>query len=195
MPLVVDPSLEVVPDFTSNLYAGICVDLTGATNQTEEQVIEHLTQTWNADHDARVADWNQNQEPEAQALAAAERVHAAQQDAEHIQCETEAEKEQVEAEKKKLKMNGFDKTSTIGDFLAPCPAQYTIQKLTNFEYVELWYFSLDRCKDTLKMLHSTADNNLSLTRMDNQLMLCPMSAFKASKSVLADHELMFLTFL
>ncbi|KAG2029019.1 hypothetical protein BDR03DRAFT_821871, partial [Suillus americanus] len=84
---------------------------------------------------------------------------------------------------------------SVGNYLTPRPAQYAIQKLTNFEYVELWYFSPEGCKDALKSSRSVADNDLSITRTDDQLTLRPTSAFKASKAALADHELSFSIFL
>ncbi|KAG0694062.1 hypothetical protein DFH29DRAFT_880972 [Suillus ampliporus] len=45
------------------------------------------------------------------------------------------------------------------------------------------------------MSRSIAEDALSFTRIDNQLTIRPASAFKASKSALADHELPFATFL
>ncbi|KAG2138037.1 uncharacterized protein EDB93DRAFT_1253423 [Suillus bovinus] len=79
---------------------------------------------------------------EVQALAEAKRAQAAQEEAKHTQHKAKAKKEHLEAEKKKKqKMNRIDEASSIGDFLNPHPAQYAIQKLTNFEYVGLWYFS------------------------------------------------------
>ncbi|KAG1776788.1 hypothetical protein EV702DRAFT_1227478 [Suillus placidus] len=195
MALVVDPNLEMVPDFAGNLYAGIRADLEAATNQTEDEVITRLTETWNADHDARVAEWNRNRDEEARVLAEAERVHTTQENEARTQQEAEAEKERLEVEKKKPKMNSFDHASSVGDFLTPRPAQYAIQKLTNFEYVELWYFSPEGCKDALKSSRSVADNDLSITRTDDQLTLRPTSAFKASKAATADHELSFSIFL
>ncbi|KAG1838659.1 hypothetical protein C8R48DRAFT_680024 [Suillus tomentosus] len=121
--------------------------------------------------------------------------HKKRRNVHSAKCEAEAERERTEAEKKKPKMNGFDKASSIGDFLNPCPAQYAIQKLTNFEYVELWYFPPEGCKDALRSSHSIAENDLSFTRVDDQLALRPSSAFKASKAAIADHELMFSIFL
>ncbi|KAG1883874.1 uncharacterized protein F5891DRAFT_1243021 [Suillus fuscotomentosus] len=189
MALVADPTLEVIPDFAGNAYAGIRADLQAATNQTEEEVVTRLSDTWNADHNARIAEWNQDQEAEA------ERARITQEDAERAQREAEAEKERLEAEKKKPKMNGFDEASSVGDYLTPRPAQYAIQKLTNFEYVELWYFSPEGCRDALKSSRSIAENDLSITRTDDQLTLRPTSAFKASKAAIADHELSFSIFL
>ncbi|KAG1849838.1 hypothetical protein C8R48DRAFT_613844 [Suillus tomentosus] len=195
MPPGADPTMEVMPDFAGALYAGIRADISAAANQTEEQVIARLEQTWTEGNNARVVEWNRIREDEALAEADAAREQAAQDEAERAQHEAEAEREKLEAEKKKPKMNGFDETSSVGDFLTPRPAQYAIQKLTNFEYVELWYFSPDGCKEALKSSRSIAENDLSITRIDDQLALRPSSAFKASKAALADHELPFSIFL
>ncbi|KAG1898625.1 uncharacterized protein F5891DRAFT_955201 [Suillus fuscotomentosus] len=195
MALVTDPTLKVIPDFAGNAYAGIRMDLQAATNQTEEEVMTRLSDTWNADHNTRIAEWNQDQEAEARVLAEVERARITQEDAECAQHEAEAERERLEAEKKKPKMNSFDKASSIGDYLTPRPAQYAIQKLTNFEYVELWYFSPEGCRDALKSSRLIAENDLSITRTDDQLMLRPTSVFKALKAAIVDHELSFSIFL
>ncbi|KAG2156563.1 uncharacterized protein EDB93DRAFT_1079506 [Suillus bovinus] len=123
-----------------------------------------------------------------------ERAREAQEEAERVIREEEAQKERAEAEKKKPKMNGFEETSTVGDFLAPRPSQYAVQKLTNFEYIELWYFSPDGCKEALKTSRSIADD-YGLTKVDDQLTIRPASAFKASRAALADHDLPFSVFL
>ncbi|KAG1784875.1 uncharacterized protein HD556DRAFT_1314729 [Suillus plorans] len=114
-----NPSFETCPDFDGPAYANICDDIRRATGQTQEEVIVRLTQSWTDGHNERVDEWNQNREQEA------------------AQQEAEAEKEKVEAEKKKPKMNGFDEASSVGDSIAPRPSQYAIQKLNNFDYVEL----------------------------------------------------------
>jgi hypothetical protein len=92
-------------------------------------------------------------------------------------------------------MNVFNAASTIGDAIAPRPSQYTIQKLNNFEYIELWYFSPDGCKEALKTSRSIADDTFSLTKLNDQLTIHPTSASKASRSALPDHELSFSAFL
>ncbi|KAG1818049.1 uncharacterized protein BJ212DRAFT_1269565, partial [Suillus subaureus] len=102
--------------------------------------------------------------------------------------------ERVEVEKKKPKMNGFNNRASVGDTLAPHPSQYMTQKLNNFEYIELLYFSPDGCKEALCTACSVADD-FSLTRVNDQLTIRPAYAFKASKAAIADHDLPFSTFL
>jgi hypothetical protein len=92
-------------------------------------------------------------------------------------------------------MNGFNATASVGDSITPHPSQYAIQKLNNFEYVEIWYFSPEGCKEAMKTSRSIMDDTFSLTKLDDHLTIRPSSAFKASKSALPDHKLMFSMFL
>ncbi|KAG2147225.1 hypothetical protein BD769DRAFT_1345936 [Suillus cothurnatus] len=190
-----DPSLEVCPDFAGDLYTAIRLDLVNATGTTHQAVAERLKDAWTAGHELRVLEWNRQREEEAQAEAEVERVHAAHEEEERRAKEAEAEKEHLESERKKPKMNGFSANATVGDAIAPRPSQYAIQKLNNFKYVELWYFSPDGCKEAMKTSRSIADDTFSLAKIDEQLTICPASAFKASRSALPDHELPFSVFL
>jgi hypothetical protein len=190
-----DPSLEVRPDFGGNLYEDIRNDLIAATGATVEEVVARLTETWTRGHNERIQEWNRQREEEAQAEAEIERARAAREEEEHLAKEAETENERLEAEKKKPKMNGFNATVSVGDSIAPRPSQYAIQKLNNFEYVELWYFSPEGCKEAMKTSRSIADDTFSLTKLDDHLTIRPSSAFKALRSALPDHELTFSTFL
>jgi hypothetical protein len=139
-----DPSLEVCPDFARDLYTAIRLDLVNMTDTTHQAVAERLKDAWTAGHELRVLEWNCQREEEAQAEAEVERACAAHEEEEHRAKEAEAEKERLESERKKPKMNGFSVNA-----IAPRPSQYAIQKLNNFEYVELWYFSPDGCKEAM----------------------------------------------
>ncbi|KAG1815936.1 uncharacterized protein BJ212DRAFT_1481001 [Suillus subaureus] len=190
-----DPALEVCPDFARDLYAAICLDLVNTTNTTHQAVAERLRDAWTASHELRVLEWNCQREEEVQAEAEVEQVCVVCEEEECTAMEAEAEKECLETERKKPKMNGFSANATVGDAIAPHPSQYTIQKLNNFKYIELWYFSPDGCKEAMKTSCSIADDTFSLVKLDNQLTICPALAFKASRSALPDHELPFSIFL
>ncbi|KAG0692685.1 hypothetical protein DFH29DRAFT_817267 [Suillus ampliporus] len=194
-----DPSNEVCPDFNGNAYANICDDICRATAETQEAVVLRLTQSWTAGHNQRVDEWNQNREQEIADAVEAHRARAAQEDETRAQQEAEAERERVESEKKKPKMNGFNDKASVGDSISPRPSQYAVQKLNNFEYIELWYFSPDGCKEALRTAHSVADD-FGLTRVDDHLrsvllmhskrrnqlwltMISPFSTFLRSKNL------------
>jgi hypothetical protein len=190
-----NPSLEVCPDFEGNLYEDICNNLIAATGATAEEVVAQLTETWTCRHNKRIQEWNQQWEEEAQAEAEIEWARAAQDEEEHLAKEAKTENERLEAEKKKLKMNGFNATVSVGDSITPRPSQYAIQKLNNFKYIELWYFSPEGCKEAMKTSRSIMDDTFSLMKLDDHLTIHPSSAFKASRSALPDHELTFSMFL
>lgn len=192
--MAANPSLEVCPDFTTDAYANICQDIHRATGETQENIINRLTESWTAGHNQRVAEWNQQREREAADEAEAEQARAEQERELRALQEAEAERERVETEKKKPKMNSFNEAASVGDSISPRPSQYAVQKLNNFEYVELWYFSPDGCKEALRTARSVADD-YGLTRVDDQLTLRPAYAFKASKAAVADHDLPFSVFL
>jgi hypothetical protein len=145
-------------------------------------------------HEARVLEWNHQSDKEAQEEAEIEQAQAAQEEEEHLVEEAGAEKDHLKTEKKKPKMNGFSTMVTVGNTIAPHPSQYAIQKLNSFEYIELWYFSTEGCKEAIKTLCSIANNMFSLAKHNNQLTIQPSSAFKASRSAISDHELLFSMF-
>lgn len=189
-----DPSNEVCPDFNGDAYTDIREDIRRATGGTQEAVVLRLSQSWTIGHNQRVNEWNLNRERELADAAEADQARAAQEDEARAQQEAEDEREKVEVDKKKPKMNGFNDRASVGDALAPRPSQYATQKLNNFEYIELWYFSPDGCKEALRTARSVADD-FGLTRVDDQLTIRPAYAFKASKAAIADHDLPFSTFL
>jgi hypothetical protein len=190
-----DPSFEVCPDFAGDLFEGIRNDLVNATGTTHQAVADRLREAWEVGHETRVRDWNRQRDEAAQEEAEIERARVAREEEERTAKEAEAEKERLELEKKKPKMNSFNATVTVGDAIAPRPSQYAIQKLNSFEYVELWYFSPDGCKEAMKTSRSIADDTFSLAKLDDQLTIRPSSAFKASRSAIPDHELSFSVFL
>ena len=59
----------------------------------------------------------------------------------------EAEREAQEVEKKKQKMNTPKPGTSVVNVLISRPLQYAIQKLSVFDYVDLWYFSAEGCAE------------------------------------------------
>ena len=190
-----DPSNEVCPNFHDHFFEAIREQLVQASGDTEEEVIHRLVRSWTLDHDRRVEAWNEEQAAIARTEAEALQAQRLQEEETRRLQEAEAEKERLDAEKKKPKMNGFDNALPVSDTIIPRPAQYAIQKINNFDYVELWYFSPEGCKDASRNPQSIAEDAFGLTKVDDAIALRPLSAFKASRSALADHELSFPSFL
>jgi hypothetical protein len=136
--LLVDPALETIPDFESNNYVQMRQLLATAENVTQEQAIVILTGTWTRDIDAKKIAWAQ--QLEADALA-----QEAEDTAQRLARELELEAERAELLKKRPKMRDFVIGKKISNSIAPRPSTFALNKLENFEYVELWYFSPDGC--------------------------------------------------
>ena len=57
------------------------------------------------------------------------------------------------------------------------------------EYVELWYFTAEGCKEVSKATPTTADDTFGLLNMDTSLALCSIKATKTSPNAIADKSL------
>ncbi|KAG1907548.1 uncharacterized protein F5891DRAFT_974248 [Suillus fuscotomentosus] len=184
-----DPALDIEPDFASLTFEGIRNRIIGNTQMTHDEAANELITGWWQDRDIRLAAWT-IQENEATWLAA-EAAHTKQEciDQECQLAEQEAETEHKEVEKKKPKINDFKVGTSVSDNLTHCPSQYAIHKLKSFEYVELWYFSPDSCKDTADEAKSSADGTFGFTKVDDFVALKAVAAFKLSRKAIQDYGL------
>lgn len=113
-------------------------------------------------------------------------MHAGQ---EKLALEQEAEKECWETEKRKPKINDFKAGISVGDSLTHRPSQYAIHKLKSYEYMELWYFSPDGCKEAADEAKSSANNIFGFTQVDDFVALKLVVSFRPSCKVIQDHSL------
>lgn len=74
--------------------------------------------------------------------------------------EEEAEQERIQVKKKKPKINDFDKSKAINDTITPNPSPYAINKLSNFDYAELYYFTKEACAEAHLQSCSSARGRL-----------------------------------
>ena len=86
-------------------------------------------------------------------------------------------------------MNDFDNDKLVGDMIIATPSQYTLNKLSSFNWIELWYFSPDTCHEAAQQAFSTSDNIYSLAKANDTLGLWSISSAKASKNVVQDKDL------
>ncbi|KIJ10177.1 hypothetical protein PAXINDRAFT_86438, partial [Paxillus involutus ATCC 200175] len=157
---------------------------------------ERLLAAWQADRATRIAAWNVQKEVEARADAEAEEMRRLREEEEELLVNEEAERERREAEKKKPKMNTFIPGSSITDILIHPPSQYALQKLSTFDYVEMWYFSPAGRLDASKFHdRSQAEDTLGISKIDDLLTIRPIASVKASRNVIPNHELTFPDFL
>ncbi|KAG6372799.1 hypothetical protein JVT61DRAFT_7205 [Boletus reticuloceps] len=193
-----DPILKIALDFTSPDFDIIHQGLRLGYQEDDQQVIVHLTAAWETNKDARVAAWNAQKESDASSRAAEEieLAHRAQEEEEGSLARAEAECEQRESDKKKPKMNPFAVGSSVTDILVHPPSHYMLQKLSTFDYVELWYFTHAGRLDVVKLSNkSQANDTFGISRVDDHLTMCSIALVRASCNVLSDHDLSVPEFL
>lgn len=131
-------------------------------------------------------------EEDRQAQAASNSLVEVEEERQRKQLEQEADNERREKEKKRPKLNGYSKDRMVGDTITARPSTFATNKIDNFEYVELWYFSQEGCTDTFDSHRdrTTADETFGLSKADDGFMaLKPVSSFKASRNVVRDIDL------
>ncbi|KAF8155873.1 hypothetical protein B0H34DRAFT_783573 [Crassisporium funariophilum] len=184
-----DPNLKLAPDFNGPGYQNLRTLMAQAGNLTNKQIVEHLQTAYNTDKQVRIEAWNEQVRlyQEAEELL----VNQAREDEERRQEEEEraAEVERKEQEKKKPKINDFDENKEVDSFITPRPSAFAMNKLKNYEYVELSYFTPEGCAAALEESKATADDAFGLTKVDGFMALRPVSSFKPLKTVIKDKDL------
>jgi hypothetical protein len=155
---------------------------------TMEQAVEALNDSWSQNHAARVQAWDQQVLDDAAALAA---LNQQEDNPAPPVPAPEQEQEKAEAEKKKSKMKDFDDNTTVGNYIAPRPAQYALRRVEDFEYAELWYFTPEGCTDATQQQLTQHDEAFGLTRVEDMVAFKSVSSLKASKNAVPDADLSF----
>src|SRR5271155_488045 len=115
-----------------------------------EQAVQALDNSWTMNHDACILAWNQQVADDA-AVAQQQVPQQLMLEDPVPQAQPTPEVDEDDAEKKKPKMKDFDNATTVGNYIAPRPAQYALRCIEEFEYVELWYFTLEGCSDATQL--------------------------------------------
>jgi hypothetical protein len=185
-----DPHLEVVPDHAGPHYDVLRNALT-QNGMTVEEAVQALNNSWSLNHDARIQAWDQQVAEDAAALEAQRQQQQQEIEAQAAQERLEQEAERAEAEKRKPRMKDFDDATTVGNYIAPRPAQYALRRIEEFEYVELWYLTPDGCADATQRQLTQPDDTFGLTKVDDIVTLKSVSSLRASRNVIPDAELSF----
>ncbi|KAG1793001.1 uncharacterized protein HD556DRAFT_1444097 [Suillus plorans] len=184
-----DPALDIEPNFASATFEAIRNCIIGNSQLTHDEAANELSNGWKQDRDIRLVAWTAQSNEEARLAAEAAQAEHEHVEQERLTLELEAEKERRETEKKKPKINDFKAGTSVGDSLTHRPSQYAIHKLKSYEYVELWYFSPEGCKETADEAKSSADNTYGFTKVDDFVALKLVTSFKPSRKVIQDHSL------
>lgn len=185
-----DPANDVCPDYGEEDWQTVRQDLidnhAGAEPLTHELAAQRLRTTWTAIQRRRVAQWDRQREEDERAQ------EARREEEEHRRAveEREAEEQRKEVEKKKPKLNPFDPNRRVGDWIAPRPSNYALNKIQQLEYVELDYFTARGCRQAhLDQEKASTSDTFGLTRVDDVVAFQPISALKPSRNIRRDDEL------
>ena len=91
--------------------------------------------------------------------------------------------------KKKPIFVDFDLDAPITSCIPHSPSKYAIGKVENIEYIELWYFTTEGCREAGKATPSVADETFSILKTNSGIALQPLKATKASKNAVVDKYL------
>ncbi|KAF8172734.1 hypothetical protein BJ912DRAFT_1079837 [Pholiota molesta] len=190
-----DPNLDACPDFSSNHYEAMRA-LMRNNELTNEQAIEALTQAWTLQNQELRERWahqveQDQQEAEAQAAAQGNEEQANVPHADPAQvAEPELANDNQEKDKKsKTKLRSFNPQRSVASVLAPRPSTYAVNKIANFEYVELWYFTREGCKEAQSTQRTETDDSLGMSRVGDLVAFRPVASVQASKRALQDADL------
>lgn len=95
-----------------------------------------------------------------------------------------------EDDKKKNKLRDFAEHSAVRTTPAVGrPSKYALKKLADFEYVELYYFTVNACKEAAECERSMADDTFTLSKVDDTIALRLINAHKPSTKTVPDARL------
>ncbi|TFK24719.1 hypothetical protein FA15DRAFT_680595 [Coprinopsis marcescibilis] len=183
-----DPNTEVMPDYDSELMRTLLQDRL-KDGETLDQVIQGLKDSWTAEHQERLQQWT------AQQVAGGENAEEQRRREEEEQRRLEGQRQREEDEErppappKKPKLKGLAANKPVATVSTPRPSSYALNKLKAFEYVELYYFTPEGCKEASRADRTTSNEAFTPTRLDDQLVLQPLAAHKPSAKVVPDANL------
>lgn len=117
-----DPNADVCPEFASADWAGVRRDL-ALPGESDKQTALRLTTTWTA-------------------------INARQRLLWAAQVASDARTRQV-GKTKPSNLPALNKARAAPNYPTYVPSRYAIDRLTNFEYVELWHFTREGCQRSL----------------------------------------------
>jgi hypothetical protein len=129
-----------------------------------EEATQRMREAWTRQNKCKVAAWNEQLEQDRAEQEEQDWLAQEEEEVLHAQREREAEELHREAEKRKPKLNTFDRTRPVSEWIEPRPAQYTINKVNNLEYIELDYFTTRGCREaSTDTNHAVSHDTLTFT--------------------------------
>lgn len=92
--------------------------------------------------------------------------------------------------KKKTKLRDFEDNSVVRTTpAAGRPSKFALKKLADFEYVELYYFTVEACREAAEHERTVAEEAFTLSKVDDTMALKPIGAYKSSSKAVPDSRL------
>ncbi|KAF5380198.1 hypothetical protein D9615_006169 [Tricholomella constricta] len=203
-----DPNLDICPDFDSEPFEPMR-ELLRNTGITNQQAIDSLRNAWVTRNDQLRDRWAQEADArQALADAAAMQQQGGQQPQQQApppprdpprpddgQEEEEQQEEpgtdgRPDREKRaRPKLQSFDPNLPVASVIVPRPSSYALNKLANYEYCELWYFTQEGCEDAQRAQRSEADDAFGMAKIGEMVTLRPVASVQASKRAIQDADL------
>ncbi|KAF8897791.1 hypothetical protein BD779DRAFT_1432758 [Infundibulicybe gibba] len=98
------------------------------------------------------------------------------------------EQERLEAEKKKHKFIAFE-NKPLTRKIARRPSPWALSRLEKGQYVPLWYFTPEGCKDAQATMLSAHEESLDMSQVDGKMTLKPTAGARASRNAIDDSAL------
>ena len=77
----------------------------------------------------------------------------------------------------------------VSDHVMPQPSQFAIGKLKSFNFMDLLYFTDKGCHEAQDDSRAQSDDVYGLTKVDDLVMLKPVTLFKALQNLVPDANL------
>ena len=157
------------------------------------EAVGFLEEGWTADWREKVAQWEQRQQEPPQAPPQPPQPPPQPPRPPQIGPLNNAEGLPVPDEdtpRRKIKLKDFEENSVVKTTpAAGRPSKYALKKLSEFEYVELYYFTIEACRDAAEHERSMADDAFTISKTNDTMALRPMNAYKLSSKAVPDHRL------
>ena len=177
------------PDFNARAFENIRNAIVDREGGDHNQAAQRLLAAWQADNE-RQAD--QREQDDQRPRAPQEEQQGEDQPAPDAQQANDPPAEGApNPDKKKAKMADFAEGQAPPDIICQCPSQYAIQKLYTYDFVELWYFTQEGCKDAAITHCTNTEDAFGVTNSNDVLTLHPITSVKASKHAIPNEDLLF----
>ena len=157
---------------------------------TLDGAAQQLKDAWARENQRKVDMWNMQLQQDQVEQDRLDTIDRETQAAQQAQQEKDMEEARKEAEKKKPKLFPINQDHYAIKWIGARPAMYTLNKLSNLEYVELDYFTTKGCREAAADSNkSVSQDTLTFTQVSDTFAIRPMAALRPSKQIRNDEDL------